>query len=477
MLVLLVAAGAGGFWLLRDRGPDYPAHWDARVAPIAQRVESLRGLKFLHPVKVNYLSQHAFEQRLVSTPQQLKQQRREIDQANSLLRASGLLGAGVDLGKAVNTAQAADTLAYYDFDTKQIYIRQGPFTVDTRVTLAHELTHVLQDQHFDLNKLERRAEASRTGSSDALEALIEGDATHVQNEYLAGLSRTDRLNYADESSKDSAAAESRTQQVPPVVETYFGSPYIFGTALIEAISARGGNAAVNAALTGPTPTTAIYFDPTAVGATPASVAAPRLAPGDRRVTGPAANDNLDPFTFYLILAARLDQPTALRATDTASAISTVLYTHAGTECFKASVDAADHAGVAYLGDVIGRWTRAMPDAALDSTSGPVQFHSCDPGARAIAPSSKTMNDATTLASARLELIGSLVKEVPMRLATCAARLLLQHADVRASVLNDTAPDPSTMTREGRDAGIDCALDPESGLPGHPIPGGSGRILL
>ena len=43
----------------------------------------------------------------------------------------------------------------------------GPFTVETRVTLAHELTHVLQDQHFDLQKLDKAGQL--TSMSDVTE--------------------------------------------------------------------------------------------------------------------------------------------------------------------------------------------------------------------------------------------------------------------------------------------------------------------
>jgi len=55
-LVGLAVAAAGGFWLYEHDWTTYPSSWDARVAPIAARVEVLRGLKFKHPVRVTYLS-------------------------------------------------------------------------------------------------------------------------------------------------------------------------------------------------------------------------------------------------------------------------------------------------------------------------------------------------------------------------------------------------------------------------------------
>ena len=52
--------------------------------------------------------------------------------------------------------------------------------------LAHELTHVLQDQHFDLNKLRTDAAA---GADLAVLSLIEGDAVSIENEYYNAGSR------------------------------------------------------------------------------------------------------------------------------------------------------------------------------------------------------------------------------------------------------------------------------------------------
>ena len=65
--------------------------------------------------------------------------------------------------------------------------------VATRVTVVHELTHALQDQHFDLNKL---TDATKTSGADtALTALIEGDAVRVENKYVDALSKADQNAY------------------------------------------------------------------------------------------------------------------------------------------------------------------------------------------------------------------------------------------------------------------------------------------
>ena len=80
-----------------------------------------------------------------------------------------LLGDDVDLIDALSTLQTSGELAKYSLKTKRTTVRGKKLDGATKVTLAHELTHALQDQHFNLTKLQRAAD--RTHSSDALRAL------------------------------------------------------------------------------------------------------------------------------------------------------------------------------------------------------------------------------------------------------------------------------------------------------------------
>ena len=369
-------------FLTRDSN-DTPKQWDAQVAPIAARVAQLRGLAFDHPVKVEYLSPADFEKEVTASPDELKDQKEEIEQGTAVFRSAGLIGGDVDLAQAVNDAQAADVIALYDPKSKKILVRgNGPFTVETRVTLAHELTHVLQDQHFDIQKLDKAAEASKTGSSDALRGLIEGDADRIEKKYLAEQSAADRAEYEKLSNASSDAADQQLKDIPVVIQTYFGAPYIYGPQVVSILENTGGNQAIDNALTGPAPTTRIYLDPTAVnqvGDTPPPV--PARHAGETKLSSETVNDeDFDVFTLYLMLGARLDALTALRAADTFAAGSSTAYTTAGgTTCFRAAVTGVNPASEAFLARVLGDWTKKMPAAKVESTSSPITFSSCDAG--------------------------------------------------------------------------------------------------
>jgi hypothetical protein len=470
LIVLVVAAlVAGAITILASRGPDYPSQWDTRIQPIAFRVARLRGLTFKHPVKVNFLPPAAFNKLVGSSPEDLAKHRDEIDQSQRLLRAAGLLGAHVDLAQAINTTQLAGTLAFYDQNTKQVYVRgTGPLDAQTRVTLAHELTHVLQDQDLDLGKLRRRAEDSTSGSADAFRALVEGDASRIEGEYLRGLSAADRNAYARQSLESSAEAGRNAKDVPAVVETYFDAPYIFGTPIARVLAASGGNAAVDSALDGNPPSTRIYFDPSTVGHTPDLPPIPDLLPGEKKLKTYGPNDeSLDDFDFFLMLAARLDLPTAVRAADAYRAASTIAYEIDGKTCFRASVVGVNRASNPFLASTLKRWAETMPDAGASPTTTGVVFRSCDPGARAQTPSNERIVAATRLVAARDDLVASLARQpVPTALAVCAARLIVREPDFAAAINRDTSlADPSPqMLRESAAAGAACRQNPSAGIP-------------
>ena len=94
-----------------------------------------------------------------------------------------------------------DVLGVYQPATKHVYVRGTALTPDVRVTLAHELTHALQDQEVDLAGLERLQ--GEAGS--AARATIEGDAVVNEQAYAATLSPADADSYRRERAADAAA--------------------------------------------------------------------------------------------------------------------------------------------------------------------------------------------------------------------------------------------------------------------------------
>lgn len=119
-----------------------------------------------------------------------------------------------------------------------------------KIALAHELTHALTDQHFDLVALEKRAEESKDSERRAaLEALIEGDATFTALEWARRhlVSRDiDRLL------KESISEGSTTlDEMPRFLRESLQFPYEAGTKFVEHLYRRQRWSRVDAAYSDP----------------------------------------------------------------------------------------------------------------------------------------------------------------------------------------------------------------------------------
>jgi hypothetical protein len=93
-------------------------------------------------------------------------------------------GAGSDAGSSTVDDEVAHIMAFYDPKTKTVTVISHPSQTGTdamneaMVTLAHELTHALQDKELDLNKQDFHT----SDEYFAYDAIIEGDARFY--EYL-----------------------------------------------------------------------------------------------------------------------------------------------------------------------------------------------------------------------------------------------------------------------------------------------------
>ena len=192
LVVALVAAiHAGG----HTNAATSPSSWDRRVAKYVRFVERHRSLEFDHPVPVKFLGDDAFlEAFRRDDPEITERDRVDAERSAGQLRALGLIEGPVDLIESQRDLDAADTVGFYDQERKALYVRGTDLTdVDVRITLVHELTHALQDQHFDLSKLDDEIETS--GEDFALTALVEGDATSIEDDYLFSLPRAEQDAY------------------------------------------------------------------------------------------------------------------------------------------------------------------------------------------------------------------------------------------------------------------------------------------
>lgn len=379
-VVVVLAMIAGGAYLVLKGGRQYPSAWDERSKPVADWVAEARELEFEHPVQVNFLSEEEYTARATEggDPANPDNAQYYEDQA-AQLRALGFLTGDVDLAEANDTLSDSGTLAFYDPSSEQVFVRGTELTPAVRVTLAHELVHVLQDQHFDLERLQDFED----GRGAVLRAIAEGDATRIEDRYVEEvLTDEERTAYQEESTTaGEEASEELEAKVPPILSTVFAAPYILGPELVAALDAKGGSEAIDRALEDP-PTEEVLFDPRtfetdAAGPMTVDVEAPE---GAEIIT----ESEFGPTTWYLMLAARMEPGVALAATDGWGGDQYVVYREDDQVCVAVDAKGDTEEDTDALANALVTWVAGSPEdtASAERVDDLVRFRSCDPGAEA-----------------------------------------------------------------------------------------------
>jgi hypothetical protein len=467
VLAALLSATAGTAFVAVDSAHSwFPKKWDPQIAPIAAEVAHLRGLDFVHPVPIQYLAPADFEKKLGASDDVSKEVRSRVEREEGVFRALGFLGGKDDLLKGFSTSESSGTLAYYSFVDKDIIVRGTTLDVEHRVTVAHELTHVLQDQHFDLTKLEKAADASKTGDSSALQALVEGDAVRIEDDYRKQLSPGDQAEYQREVAAESDRVDTETASTPKIVNLLLGAPYQFGPSTIRVLLESGGNDAVNDALTGPVPSTEVFSQAGDVDP-PVPVDAPAPAPDAVVKDDP---ESFGPFEMFLTLATRIDPVRALAASDLVGGGRAVTFESNGLTCYRVAVAPNDSLAREPLLSAVKDWATGRVRTSIDAAGDLVQFTVCDPGTTAPQPSSKRFDDAVKILSVRSEFaVSAAQSHTTGEFARCAARVFVEAPGAEALILAtyDREPTPAEVAKIrtwGAESGAACRADASIGLP-------------
>jgi hypothetical protein len=173
------------------------------------------------------------------------------------LKLLGFIPASLDYEGAEFALLEEQLAGYYEPSDGTMYLAADLDDADADATLAHELVHALQDQHWNL------AESSkyRPGDGDRSEtmsALAEGDATSAMFDVM--LAKMDKLapDLPDDLFSQQLRAGMNTGKVaasPKYMRASLVAPYQYGTLFVHALRRRGGWAQVNRAWETPPSTT------------------------------------------------------------------------------------------------------------------------------------------------------------------------------------------------------------------------------
>jgi hypothetical protein len=284
------AGGAPTVWAaIRDLcvAPDLPSGGRVKpgetppaIAEVEAQVEQVRGLDYLEQVAAEPIDDATMDRKLETSfeayyPEDLYARR------TAAWRTIGAIPPDADLREALRTYLTGQVVGFYDPQTGElVYLGdQGEeLGLMEKMVLAHELTHAIDDQHFDLTRLDDLVAGCRDEEFAAALAVVEGSAQYFSTEVL--------IEYPDMDLADALAAlagaltsEQDLSGVPPFVQALQQWPYLAGQAFVTKIAIADGDDAVDDALrNAPVSTEQILHADRYPGDVPTRVDLPDISP-------------------------------------------------------------------------------------------------------------------------------------------------------------------------------------------------------
>jgi hypothetical protein len=216
---------------------------EARNAAVVQATEEvltetseLRQLPMLRPVKSGTQSRDEIQRFLIKNMDE-DTSPAEMHASEVALKKLGLVPKDFEFRPFIISLLTEQVAGYYDPRQQEFFLADWIDLDGQKPVMAHELTHALQDQHFNL----RRFENWPKGDSDAelaAHALVEGDASLVMAHYVArSPARIVALM------KSMGSGESGTEQIeraPRALRESLLFPYEEGMKWAQALYKRDG---------------------------------------------------------------------------------------------------------------------------------------------------------------------------------------------------------------------------------------------
>ncbi len=383
--VLVIGGAVAGFTLLgEESGPDHPDVWDERVAHLVEFVEDERGLAFEHPVHIDFLDDAAWEaQGSVDEEELTPEDEALLEHGAGLFRALGLAEGELDLLQDSEDLAISGVLGQYRFEDERIVVHGTEVTRAVEATLVHELTHVLQDQHFDIGTRIPAASEDEGSEEGSLRVLVEGDADRIEDRWIEQLSEEDRTALEEEREAESEEGMEVIDELPASLVTFFSSDYILGAGFIDVVEAHDGDDGIDRAFRVPPGPEEHVFDPLSFlqADTEESVDPPEI-------DGEAIADMEGDFgvtSWYLFLAERTDPVAALTAVEGWASDAFRGYVRDDVTCAALRFVGEDRAAAAVMATRLEQWAASMPEAAQATVvhdGRTVDLDSCDPGTEA-----------------------------------------------------------------------------------------------
>ena len=200
------------------------------VSGVLPELESIRGIKFAHPLPVTVIDDakaraYALARFHRMTPDA------KIRADETAYRLLGLVPPGIDVVKTLLDVLEEQAGGFYDPQTKSFYLLNDMPEAMAPMLTAHEMTHALEDQRYDID-----GRIDKLGDDDdaafALSSVAEGSATLASAVYLARAAESGKIKDPSAAGDAEKVPTARLNAMPPVLRRQLLGPYVLGMAFL-----------------------------------------------------------------------------------------------------------------------------------------------------------------------------------------------------------------------------------------------------
>jgi hypothetical protein len=211
------------------RSPKDNAEFAAAAEEVLQQMSEITGLKLRTPLKKTLRSREEIRAYVIREMDEEKNPAERYAGARSA-EAFGLLPKGFDLDNFMVALLTEQIAGLYDPKAHEFYIADWIPLSDQRMVMAHELTHALEDQHFNIEPWVKAARPNEDAEL-AREAVLEGSAMAAMVDYLlqgTGRSLKDLPDIDPAMFLGDLASTPTMAKAPPFIRDALVFPYLAG---------------------------------------------------------------------------------------------------------------------------------------------------------------------------------------------------------------------------------------------------------
>ncbi|HEX7315292.1 MAG TPA: hypothetical protein VF297_15300 [Pyrinomonadaceae bacterium] len=214
------------------------------TAEVLSETSELRKLPVLRQVRSGAQSRAEIEQMIVRNINE-GESPEESTAKEVAMKKFGLAPEDFQLRPFLIKLYTEQVAGYYDPKSQEFYLADWIDLDGQRPVMAHELTHALQDQHFNLRRFENWPRHDSDAEMSA-HALVEGDASYLMTLYAARNPERQLAFFKSMMSEDAGSSE-QIEKAPRVLREQILFPYLQGMTWVAQVYKEGGWEAVSAA--------------------------------------------------------------------------------------------------------------------------------------------------------------------------------------------------------------------------------------